>query len=406
MFPNRILWTIENWEELTEEARGEVDRLHFVYEVAKHNHDHDELDPDHSHEGLDDEGRLIGGNVEMARLVDDNSLNLDQDSISSVNSKQKEQVKLGFNKQPQAGDGGLKAELQRLFNYLNSANDNKNSETNENFCKKFEYVGTDKKYFVDFSYPICFDDEVWMNEDTEQGSEVVYDSEESDQVDESKINSQFGCLVYSFGNDNNWNFEETMASEYECGVFAFDPNLYDLEDGEKSPGVNFKKIGLGDVNSDSVLQRGKRDYLFKDKLGEEGLEAARKKPMRTFWGIMQELEHTNRIIDIVKIDREGPRLAYETTALKNLLEDGTYRCIKQLTFELHFFGPVKFPDHIRTTYSVLKGLENVGFELWRVQGSKSKSKLETIDDFVTLDKEKNTFMYTVSFINPKPSLCN
>ena len=59
--------------------------------------------------------------------------------------------------------------------------------------------------------------------------------------------------------------------------------------------------------------------------------------MRTLWGLMRELGnltsfnrlklflgHTDRIIDVVKIDREGPRKAYEPAVLRNLLEDGTY----------------------------------------------------------------------------------
>ena len=93
--------------------------------------------------------------------------------------------------------------------------------------------------------------------------------------------------------------------------------------------------------------------------------------MRTLWGIMRELEHTDRIIDVVKIDREGPRKAYEPAVIRNLLEDGTYRylqlngpcqfwnnklsCIRQLVFELHFFGPMTDPDEIRSLFSMLKG---------------------------------------------------
>ena len=50
--------------------------------------------------------------------------------------------------------------------------------------------------------------------------------------------------------------------------------------------------------------------------------------MRTLWGIMRELEHTDRIIDVVKIDREGPRKAYEPAVIRNLLEDGTYRYVE------------------------------------------------------------------------------
>ena len=404
METNRILHTIENWDQLNEEAQKEVERLHFIYEVESRGHDHDETDEEHDHENMveDEKGRLIQSDDSDSKSSSSNQK--DENSSQNNNSPiDQNQPKFGFFKQPAAGDGSTKAELERLYNYLMDVNDKKNPETEAPYCKKFDYIGTDKKYFVDFSYPICMDEEIWMAE-TDTGAEVVYD--DNDNVVQDSITTGASCIVYSFGNDNNWNFEESLVQDNDCGVFAFDPNLYDLEDGEKSTGILFKKYGIGDTNSESVLQRGKRDYLFKEKLGEEGLEAARKKPMRTIWGIMQELEHTNRVIDIVKIDREGPRLAYETTALKNLLEDGTYRCIKQIVVELHLFGPVKYVDHIRTTYSVLKGLEEVGMILWRVQPSKSKSKLDDVQDLLALENDKSTFMFSASFINQKPMVCS
>merc|ERR1711976_411057 len=116
-------------------------------------------------------------------------------------------IQLGFNKQNAAGDGGLRAELQRLFGYLS----NTDVQTR---CKNFKYVGTDKKYYVDFSYPICFDNEVWQN--------------------------STNCIVYSYGNDNNWHFEESMISDHLCTVYTFDPNLYEQESGQKQDKLFFK----------------------------------------------------------------------------------------------------------------------------------------------------------------------
>ena len=386
METNRILWTLEHWEELEDQQKSEIERLHFIYEVANHNHDHDDTDANHNHDDILDD--INNSNAQMIQndVDDSNSENqvkeekqggYEQEDImkldESENIQKNNDIQLGFNKQNPAGDGGLRAELQRLFGYLS------NQDVNSR-CKKFNYVGTDKKYFVDFSYPVCFDDEVWGN--------------------------NTDCIVYSYGNDNNWHFEESMIKDHSCTVYTFDPNLYEQQAGEKQEKLIFKHIGLGDVNQEDVMQRGKRDYLYKDKFGDEALEQARKKPMRTLWGTMREMEHTGKIIDVVKIDREGPRIAYETSALKNLLEDGTYACVRQLVFELHLFGPVKYPDHIRTSYSVLKGLENVGFKIWRSQASKSKTKLETIDDFLALDKDKVTFMYTLSFINTNPRQCH
>ena len=128
--------------------------------------------------------------------------------------------------------------------------------------------------------------------------------------------------------------------------------------------------------------------------------------MRTLWGLMRELGHTDRIIDIVKIDREGPRKAYEPAVIRNLLEDGTYACIRQLIFELHLFGPLNKPDEIRDLFSMLKGLENVGLKLFKSQQSKTKTKLESVDDFLTLNSDKSTFMYVLSWVNPNPTICH
>lgn len=72
------------------------------------------------------------------------------------------------------------------------------------------------------------------------------------------------------------------------------------------------------------MQPGKRDYKYRSKYGDAKLDQIRARSMRTLWGVMRELGHTDRILDVVKIDREGPRKAYEPPVLRNLLEDGTY----------------------------------------------------------------------------------
>ena len=73
-----------------------------------------------------------------------------------------------------------------------------------------------------------------------------------------------------------------------------------------------------------MVQPGKRDYKFRNQYGDAKLEKLRAQPMRTLWGVMRQLEHTDKILDVVKIDREGPRKAYEPPVIRNLLEDGTY----------------------------------------------------------------------------------
>ena len=39
--------------------------------------------------------------------------------------------------------------------------------------------------------------------------------------------------MYSFGIDNNWKFTDAMRDDFKCEVHAFDPNLYEEEEGER-----------------------------------------------------------------------------------------------------------------------------------------------------------------------------
>ena len=63
-------------------------------------------------------------------------------------------------------------------------------------------------------------------------------------------------------------------------------------------------------------------------------------------------------------------------------------------------------DEIRGIFSMLKGLEHAGLKLYRSQQSKTKTKLESVDDFLTLQNEKSTFMYVLAWLNPNPSICH
>ena len=39
--------------------------------------------------------------------------------------------------------------------------------------------------------------------------------------------------MYSFGIDNNWKFTDAMKEDFKCETHAFDPNLYEEEEGER-----------------------------------------------------------------------------------------------------------------------------------------------------------------------------
>lgn len=403
-----MLYRLEHWEELDDEEKEAMETLKFIEKAHQllHEHDHLGLGDDHDHHDHEDDNEgeyqkesdndspiadspidtepameaiKIEGEAEggfMAVAADPDAAHKELQNAPSLDLESEGQA-LGFDLQQLAGAGTVVDELRRLYNYVTQVSQQYRCPQD-----KIDFVGTDKKYFMDFSYPVCFDTEKFWKPDEKEG-----------------------CLVYSFGVDDNWKFAEGMVG-HKCTVHAFDPNMYDEEDGAKDNKVIFHKIGVGNKNADDVVQPGKRDYKYRSKYGDAKLDQIRARPMRTLWGVMRELGHTDRILDVVKIDREGPRKAYEPPVLRNLLEDGTYACIRHLVFELHLFGPLNSADEIRGIFSMLKGLENVGLKLYRSQASKTKSKLESVDDFLTLQNEKNTFMYVLSWLNPKPTICH
>jgi len=56
--------------------------------------------------------------------------------------------------------------------------------------------------------------------------------------------------------NNFWHlksFTDGMIDQ-KCEVHAFDPNMYEEEEGERENGVKFHKVGIGSRSADGVLQ--------------------------------------------------------------------------------------------------------------------------------------------------------
>lgn len=116
------------------------------------------------------------------------------------------------------------------------------------------------------------------------------------------------CLVYSVGIRDDFTFDEDVHKLFGCEVHGFDP-ANGMKDHIHSTKVYFHSIGLGD----------------KDEINKENWK------VRTLKSIREELGHTTRNIDILKIDIE----ANEWKALPNILATGQLSGVKQLYLELH-----------------------------------------------------------------------
>lgn len=117
---------------------------------------------------------------------------------------------------------------------------------------------------------------------------------------------------------------------------------------------------------------------------------------------MLELGHKDRIIDIVKIDIEGPRQGYEIEVIRHILQSGAFRCIRQLSFELHLFGPIFDPIYVRSTYGVLKSLEENGYKLY---GIKPSFNVDIDDRKHKIGKEKTELLWCLGFVNTRVEKC-
>ncbi|XP_070552261.1 uncharacterized protein [Ptychodera flava] len=197
-------------------------------------------------------------------------------------------------------------EVKRLLKHL---------RTNQMSCKQSRHMGHDVN--ADGGWDVCFEPHKGLNSTK--------------------------CLVYSIGIGDDWSFDEAMAA-YGCDVFSFDPSI-NQPSHKHSERVWFHDFGLLDKNSDKHPGRSTQKWK-----------------VRTLEGLMAEMDHHNRKIDVLKIDIEGA----EWQSLYQMLERGTLQYVKQLVFEVHLWKPIPGNEKagFREKYSILKWLEEQGFRMW------------------------------------------
>ena len=274
--------------------------------------------------------------------------------------------------------GSVDDEINRLVNYI------QNSKSNKIKCNNVKYVGSAGNStgpFRDGAYHICYEEPFWPNQNKRK----------------------FPCLGYSFGIDYEWSFDDGLSRDFGCEVHSFDPGMYDEPlHFTRHQSIYFHRMGIDSENSDSKYHRAMRDYSYRKKYGDEKLEELRNWHVRTLKQFMLELDHKNRFIDIVKIDIEGPRQGYEIEVIRNMLQTGAFRCVRQLSFELHLFGPIYDPIYVRSTYGVLKALEDNGFKMF---GLNPSFNVDIEDRMGRIAHEKTELLWCLGFVNMRPEKC-
>ena len=150
------------------------------------------------------------------------------------------------------------------------------------------------------------------------------------------------CIVYSFGINNDWSFDDDMAS-FGCSVFAFDPsmNATSLQRGDST---RFWPVGVGE----------------RDGTSELGWQ------LLTLDSIAEQLGHTGRTIHYLKMDVEYSEWAVFRQQVARGARS-TLAHVEQLSVELHFLAtlpPEQHVDFYRELYQNLLAMQALGFYLF------------------------------------------
>ncbi|XP_055901702.1 uncharacterized protein LOC106054906 [Biomphalaria glabrata] len=158
------------------------------------------------------------------------------------------------------------------------------------------------------------------------------------------------CLVYSFGIDFRYSFDDAM-SNLGCEVHSFDPSM-GVETHKRANNSTFHNIGISHSNNDSFAPR-------QDKF----VKTPQVWKMRTLQTLMKELGHEEKVIDVLKLDIEG----YEWTVIDNLIETNVIKNIRQFVMEIHLVHewPAK-ADYVHL-YQIHTKLREMGFQKFTVR---------------------------------------
>lgn len=180
------------------------------------------------------------------------------------------------------------------------------------------------------------------------------------------------CVVYSFGINGDFSFDDYWDATMGCRVHAFDPSM-GVDTHERSARVTFHNVGVAGEDGTLAVRRevkvsSAEVKRLMDLYGPQGPPPEQWR-MMSLPSVMSELGHTRAQggVDIVKMDVEGS----EWRVLDTCLREGCHRSIRQLALEIHFW-PQDSWDHrervitaqdLQRWLSVLQRLLDGGFQL-------------------------------------------
>ncbi|XP_046546444.1 uncharacterized protein LOC124256498 isoform X2 [Haliotis rubra] len=156
------------------------------------------------------------------------------------------------------------------------------------------------------------------------------------------------CLVYSFGIWKDWSFDDAMGA-LGCEVHSFDPSI-GLKSFDRSQNVHFHDLALSYKDSDTYVPP--KDRYVKTKTTWK---------IRRLKTIMEMLGHTNRHLDVLKIDIETS----EWPAVKDIAESGLFSKVRQFSVEWHLFPTHPNRSEYINCYTSVMAMKEQGLRTFR-----------------------------------------
>ncbi|XP_060078851.1 probable methyltransferase-like protein 24 [Ylistrum balloti] len=147
------------------------------------------------------------------------------------------------------------------------------------------------------------------------------------------------CLVYSFGIDFDFSFDDDISEQWGCVVHSFDPSM-DTSSHQRSPKVSFHNLGLSNVNA--IMP--KTEWT-----------------MMTFNKVRETLGHQTVFPDIIKMDIED----WEWHVIPEMLSSKVLNNVKQFLVEFHFSNIPEADSRLFwiSKFFLLKDLYAIGFRM-------------------------------------------
>ncbi|BFZ00525.1 hypothetical protein BsWGS_03564 [Bradybaena similaris] len=184
--------------------------------------------------------------------------------------------------------------------------------------------------------------------------------------DDPDVRPRPPCIIYSFGINYDFSFDDDASNVYGCHVYSFDPSMKKFEDHvERSKLVHFYKIGLSD-SSTTTQDKWK---------------------MKTLADIRTMLGHDNVTIDVIKMDIEWS----EWPAIPEMIRSGQLKSVRQLMVEYHLVGTSR--RYMLPRLQTIQAVERAGFKKYYVH--KNPACVTRISGFPVA----RTMCYEVHYVN-------